>query len=138
MFINTFYFLPYMGHKFLRINTQLQKRWLLVIIVLYVCLMIFGAVYPRPQDIPVFSGHTKYFHFFGFAVLAILLLKLFELYKFKHKTLLTAIIIIFFAIFTETMQLIVPNRDFAYTDMLIDTVGGILGWGLYKWIFYKV
>jgi|GEM_PF-4782899 len=123
-----------MKNKWLGLSERSQKIWLTVILIIYIGLMIFGAAYSRPQDIPIFSGHTKYFHFFGFAVLAILILKTLEIYRFKQKILLSAIVVVLFAIFTECMQLYVATREFAYTDMLIDVAGGILGWGLYTWI----
>jgi len=127
-----------MKNKWFGLNEYAQKVLLTIVLVIYIGLMIFGAAYSKPQDIPVFSGHTKYFHFFGFGVLAILVLKAFELYKFKHKLVLSAIVVVLFAIFTEYIQLFTVAREFAYTDMLIDVAGGILGWGLYKWIFSKL
>jgi len=108
-----------------------------VILVLYVILMIVGAIIPNPQDVPVFSGHTKYFHFIGFLVLSIIVFKTLELYKCKHENWIAAIMLAAFIFLTEFLQLFTTTRHFAYTDMLIDLGGCIIGWGLYKWISYK-
>jgi VanZ family protein len=119
-------------------DDKARKTILTVVLVLYVIAMIIGAIIPNPGAIPVFSGNTKYFHFIGFIILAIIILKTLELYKFKHKYILSAIALVFFIYLTESLQLFVPTRHFLYTDMLIDAAGCIIGWGLYKWIFFRL
>lgn len=118
-------------------KTTHQKTILTILLIVYVIAMIIGAIIPNPSDIPVYSGNTKYFHFFGFIVLAIMVFKTFELYKFKHKNILSVILLIFFIILTESLQLLISTRHFAYTDMLIDAAGCLIGYGLYKWIFSR-
>ena len=120
-----------------KLSDGTARIWLTLILLVYVMLMIAGAIIPNPSDVPLFSGNTKYFHFLGFIVLAIIVLKTFELYKFKHKYILSGIALAFFIFLTESLQLLVPTRHFLYTDMLIDAAGCIIGWGLYKWIFFK-
>jgi VanZ family protein len=115
----------------------LKKLMLTSVLVLYVLAMIIGAIIPNPQDVPVFSGNTKYFHFFGFIILAIITLKTLELYNFKQKYILSAILLVLFIFLTECLQLLVSTRHFRYTDMLIDALGCIIGVGLYRWIFYR-
>ena len=116
----------------------LNKYLLTVILVIYVALMIFGAIYPHPENIPGLGGNTKYFHFLGFILLMILVLKTFEIYRFKHRYILSVIFVAFFIYLTEFLQLFVSTRHFLYTDMLIDVAGAAIGGGLYKWILYKV
>ena len=134
LIINNFYktFLIYMimKHKY-------QKALLTCILIAYTLVMIIGAIIPNPSDVPVFSGNTKYFHFVGFIVLAIMVFKTFELYKIKHENILSIIALIFFIILTEVLQLFVSTRHFAYTDMLIDTCGCLIGYGIYRRIFSK-
>ncbi|MGV8172515.1 MAG: VanZ family protein [Candidatus Woesearchaeota archaeon] len=114
-----------------------QKILLTCILVVYALAMIAGAIIPNPSDIPVFSGNTKYFHFFGFIVLSVITLRTFDLYRFKHKYILSILALLFFVFLTEFLQLYVSTRHFAYTDMIIDIGGCIIGWGLYAWIYSK-
>ena len=100
--------------------------------------MIFGATISNPNSIPGFGGNTKIFHFIGFIILAIMVLKTFELYQFKQKYVLGLIFIVVFAYITEWLQLLVPTRHFLYTDMLIDIAGGLIGVAVYRWIFSKI
>jgi VanZ family protein len=108
-----------------------------VILVAYVLLMIVGAIIPNPQDVPIFSGNTKYFHFLGFLVLSMMVLKTLDLYSCKHKNWISAVLLAVFIFLTEFLQLFVSTRHYSYWDMLIDLGGCILGWGLYKWIYSK-
>jgi VanZ family protein len=119
------------------VNKQYQKTLLTIILVGYVFLMIIGAIIPNPSNVPVFSGNTKYFHFFGFIVLSIMVFKTFELYRFKYKNTLSIISLMVFIYLTEILQLFIGTRHFAYTDMLIDATGCLVGYGVYRWIFYK-
>ena len=118
-------------------NKKFQKNILTTILIIYALVMIIGAIIPNPSAIPVFSGNTKYFHFLGFIVLTIMVFKTFELYKFKRKSMLSIIMLIVFIILTEVLQLFISTRHFAYTDMLIDFFGCLIGWGIYRWIFFK-
>ncbi|MGV8086491.1 MAG: VanZ family protein [Candidatus Woesearchaeota archaeon] len=114
-----------------------QKSILTCILIVYALIMIVGAIIPNPTNIPVFSGNTKYFHFFGFIILTAMIFKTFELYRFKYKNILSIIAVFGFIILTEILQLFISTRHFSYTDMLIDLSGCIIGWGIYKWIFSK-
>jgi VanZ family protein len=118
-------------------NIKSQRMLLTLILVVYAIIMIIGATIPSPQDVPVFSGNTKYFHFVGFIILALLTLKTFEVYKFKHMYILSSITLLFFIFLTEFLQLFVSTRHYAYTDMLIDVGGCIIGAGLYLWTYFR-
>ena len=99
--------------------------------------MLFGAVYPHPENIPGFGGNTKYFHVLGFLVLSIIVLKTFDLFKFKHSYMLAILFILIFSILTESLQLLVPTRHFLYTDMLIDIAGAVVGIVAYRLLLHK-
>ena len=115
----------------------MNKRFILTLFsICYILLMVFGAAYPHPDSIPGFGGNTKIFHFLGFALLAVFVLKTLQLYEFKHPFVIGIIFMLVFIYFTEFIQLF-TGRDFAYFDMLIDAAGMIVGLGVYKWIFYK-
>ena len=118
-------------------NKSHQKILFTAVLVCYVLLMIIGAIIPDPQDVPVFAGNTKYFHFFGFILLAIIVYKTLNLYKCKHENLLAVVLLAVFIVLTEVLQLFVSTRHFSFFDMLIDAAGCAVGIGVYKWILYK-
>jgi VanZ family protein len=118
-------------------NSKYQKTLLTSILVVYALAMIIGAVIPNPQDVPVFAGNTKYFHFFGFIILSLIMFRTFQLYNIKRKNLWTVIALSVFIFLTEFLQLFVSTRHYSYLDMLIDASGCLIGWGLYKWIYSK-
>jgi len=99
--------------------------------------MVVGAIIPNPQDVPVFSGHTKYFHFFGFLLLTVIMFKTLDLYNCQHKNVLAIVLLAIFIFLTEFLQLFTATRHYSYWDMLLDAVSCLIGWGLYKWISYK-
>jgi len=114
------------------------QKWLLtVILAVYAIIMIVGAIIPSPEDVPVFSGNTTYFHFFGFMILSAMIFRTLQLYGMKHKYIVGAIILAIFIILTEALQLFVSTRQFSAADMVIDAIGCIIGWGLYRWIYSK-
>lgn len=113
-----------------------HQKWLLTsLLVVYALIMIIGAIIPNPQDVPVFSGNTKYFHFFGFIILSVIIFRTFQVYKTNNVWPIFTLAA--FIVLTEVLQLFVKTRHFAFTDMLIDAVGCLIGWGLYKWIYSK-
>lgn len=118
-------------------NKKSQKTVLTLILIVYAIIMMIGAIIPNPQDIPVFAGHTKYFHFFGFILLSLIMFRTIQLYNIKNKNTWTIAILAVFIFLTEFVQLFVSTREFAFTDMLIDAVGCLIGWGIYKWIYSK-
>jgi VanZ family protein len=121
-------------------DKKYQKIGLTCILIVYALIMMIGSIIPNPEVVPVFSGNTKYFHFFGFIVLAAIVFKTFELYKFRYKKTLSSIVLMLFIVLTEVLQLAVSTRHFSYKDMLIDLAGCIIGFLIYKassWIYYK-
>jgi len=114
-----------------------QKVLLTLILIVYALIMFIGAIIPNPQSVPVFAGHTKYFHFFGFMILSLIMFRTFQLYNIKYKNTWTIVLLAAFIFLTEFVQLFVSTREFAFTDMLIDAAGCLIGWGLYKWIYSK-
>jgi VanZ family protein len=118
-------------------NKKYQKTLLTTILIVYALAMILGAIIPNPEDIPVFSGHTKYFHFFGFIILSIMIFRTFQLYDLKRKNYFSIALLALFVVLTEFLQLFISTRHFAFTDMLIDASGCLIGWGLYRWIYSK-
>jgi VanZ family protein len=112
-----------------------QKKLLTAVLIVYALVMIVGAIIPNPQDVPVFAGNTKYFHFIGFAVLSLVVFRTFQLYKIKYKNTWSMILLGFFIVLTEVLQLFVSTRHFAFFDMLIDLSGCVIGWALYKLVY---
>jgi len=132
--INKFYKHP---STYLFMDMRHQKIVLTILLIAYALVMIIGAIIPNPQDVPVFSGNTKYFHFIGFLVLAMIVLKTFEVYKFKHNYILSMSVLLLFVLLTESLQLLVSTRHYSYIDMLIDIGGCMTGWVIYLWISSK-
>ena len=114
-----------------------QRIILTVGVAAYVILMIVGAVIPNPDSVPVFSGHTKYFHFFGFILLSGLVFRMLELYNVKRKELYSFTSLALFIVLTEFLQLFVITRHPLFTDMIIDGIGCLIGYGVYRIIFRK-
>jgi VanZ family protein len=122
----------------------MKKRTLRIILtsvlLIYAFAMVIGAAIPNPSAVPGFSSHSSYFHFFGFMVLSIIAFKTFELYNIGRKSrfpLAAAAILLFLILLTEFLQLFVATRHFSVMDMLIDVCGCVIGWAVYRWIFYR-
>ena len=116
---------------------MMNKKVLLMLTILYACLMLFGAVWPNLGGIQALKDTIKVWHLLGFMVLAILILKTLESYKYRRKYTFSGILCIIFIYFTEWVQTFSPTRHFMYTDMLIDLCGVILGFLFYKFVLYK-
>ncbi|MFH1174396.1 MAG: VanZ family protein [archaeon] len=114
-----------------------QKLIFTLILSVYVLFMIVGALLPDPSLVPLFSGNTPYFHFFGFVVLAFITFKTVEFYECKHNVMLSASILLFLIVLTEVIQLLVSTRQFSLTDMLVDAGGCIVGGAVYSWMYSK-
>jgi VanZ family protein len=116
----------------------MEKRHLLIgILIIYIALIFIGAIITVPGNIEIVNGNDKVIHFFEFFVLAIILFKTLQLYKFKHMYILGIILGIAFMIASELVQGFVPSRSISIYDFIADTSGFILGLGVFRWIFYK-
>lgn len=118
-------------------DTKHQKIVLTGILVVYALAMVIGAILPNPQDVPVFSGNSTYFHLFGFVVLSVMIFRTLQLYGVRHKYIFGMMLLSVFIILTEALQLLVSTRSFSVADMIVDAVGCLIGWGLYSWIYSK-
>ena len=112
-----------------------QKMLLTFMFILLFCTMIFGALTPNPSIIPLFSGNSEYFHFFGFMVLTIMIFKTFELYSIKHEILIPIVTLISFSVLSEVAQIFISTRHFSYKDIIINLSGCLIGYLVYSGIF---
>ena len=92
--------------------------------------------------LPEFSFGDKFGHFFLFALLSFLWLRLGTVNKrgeINTRILITNLLVFsfIFPILAEYMQLFVPNRTFDYLDIVANLVGGTFGFVIY-FILYKV
>lgn len=89
---------------------------------------------PKPPDWNI--SFDKIVHFILFAVLSFLLLAIGSQYKKQNNAstfLLIALISIIYGALMESVQILVPGREFHLLDLLADTMGVIAGligyWG---------
>jgi VanZ family protein len=118
-------------------DKRFQKMVLTCALIVYALVMIVGAIIPNPEDVPLFAGNTKYFHLIGFIILSLMVFRTLQLYKVRRKNTLSIVLLVFFIVLTEVLQLFVSTRHFSLYDMLIDMIGCAVGWGLYKLIYNK-
>lgn len=80
----------------------------------------------------------KLAHFFLFFVLGMLVMNAMQFIKTKMRNRLgiSAAICFLYAVSDEVHQLFVPGRDSDIKDVMVDTVGAVLGIGLY-WLIQK-
>ena len=78
----------------------------------------------------------KLAHLFEFMVLAIILIIIFKLFSFRKSTLCTTTLFLIILIGTldEFYQSFIPGRSSLVSDVLIDTLGGVLAVILYLFI----
>jgi len=119
----------------------MDKRHLKVLLtsifVVYALIMIIGAIIPYPEDIPIYSGNTGYFHLFGFMVLSVIIFRILDLYEIRYRTFWALFLLALFITLTEVLQLLVSTRNASFVDMFIGIAGGLIGWGLYAWMYSK-
>jgi VanZ family protein len=106
-------------------------------LIVYILLILFGALLPNPSSIKMFGSHIQYFHLIGFMILSLILLKTLDVFGFRRIFIITLIFGIAFSYITEILQLLVPTRSFTYADMLTDIVGIVIGMVIYRWTFYR-
>ena len=115
-----------------------KRHALLWILIIYLILMFIGAIITVPSDFKMVSNNDKLFHFFEFFVLAIILFKTLQAYKFKRLYLLGIFLGFVFMFLSELIQGFTPSRSLSYYDFLADAIGFIIGIGVFRWIFYKL
>jgi len=107
-----------------------------VLSVIYLIILFIGAFAVKAGNISKASNFDKVLHFFGFLILAILLLVTFEHYKLGNKYVSVFIIALGIGILIEAIQLFIPGREFSLLDILADVLGVIVGL-LLTWSFSK-
>lgn len=117
-----------------------KKLWMTVILVVYIIVMIIGAIITTPGDIKAVNNNDKLLHFMEFYVLSIILLKTLQVYDFKHHYIIGVVVALLFIPVSELIQMLTPSRSFSYYDMLADLLGVIAGLvafklGVSKWRF---
>lgn len=85
----------------------------------------------------IFVPLRKSAHFFVYFILGILIYSLLIEHKFKHKFMLTLILVLLYAITDEFHQTFIPGRSAAIKDVFIDLSGGMVGTSLII-LFYKI
>jgi len=116
----------------------MNKRLVFTIVTsAYLIMLLLGAfafqVDSGESGIP---GFDKLLHFFGFFILAILLLLTFKYYRLSNSYASVFLIALGIGILIEYVQLSIPGRDFSVADILADVLGIITGSAL-VWSFRK-
>lgn len=81
---------------------------------------------------PIFR---KFSHAFVYLVLAILVANALNISKVKKVFIFTILICILYAASDEFHQLYIPGRSGEVRDVMIDTLGALIGYSLYKLMF---
>ena len=76
----------------------------------------------------------KLAHFTLYFVFGILILTLLYQYKFKNKVLIGIVFCIIYSCSDELHQLFIPGRSGEFRDVLIDSIGSIVGIFFYKFV----
>jgi VanZ family protein len=97
----------------------------------YIMLLIIGAVITLPSG--GLPANDKILHFLEFMVLAIIIVKTFEVYGAKNHYILTFLFSCLVAILSEAAQLSTLSRSFSILDLAANTAGIIVGM-----IFYRI
>ncbi|MFH1441367.1 MAG: VanZ family protein [Candidatus Omnitrophota bacterium] len=110
------------------------KYWLPVII----CGIIISSVSSIPgSNIPgLFSGQDIIFHGLEFALFGFLLSRAIKKYYpklIRNKRIVLVFFLVFiYGLLDEFHQIFVPNRHMDMSDVIIDSIGGLIGGLLYR------
>ena len=115
-----------------------RKALMIGILLVYVALLIVGAVVSTPAQIQQVNNLDKLFHFVEFLILAVLLLKTLQAFKFKNTYALSIIFGLLLMIFTEWIQSFIPYRTSSIVDFAFDAAGFAAGMLVFRWIFYRL
>ena len=118
-------------------NSDHRKYIALTLLILYIIAMMIGFLITVPKSLDSLEKNDKLVHFTEFFILSILALWTFKLFKFKNYYILGIVLSVIFVILSESLQSLIPTRDFSYYDMLADAAGIIVGTGVFKWIFSR-
>jgi len=90
-------------------------------------LKIIGTIFPSIELSQSLSNHLirKFAHFFAYMILGLISMNVFK--KHPKRVLISLLICVVFASSDEFHQLFVPGRGGMLTDVVIDSLGGILG-----------
>jgi len=115
-----------------------NKYIVLGLLILYIVVMMIGFLITVPGNLDIINNNDKLIHFAEFFVLSILALKTFQLFKFKQHYILGVLFCLVFVVLSESLQSLIPSRNFSYYDMIADLLGIVVGVGVFKWIFSKL
>ena len=120
-----------LGIHLYKLLQENKKLYIYIPLTLY-WVVLFTATSIPGDSLPTFGISDKFKHFGAFFVLAVLLNFAFH---FQTKSLfiklnsfsVTYFVIIFYSLFDEIHQILIPGRYFDWFDLLADLVGGIMG-----------
>lgn len=114
-----------------------KKLVLSVISAIYLILLLLGAFVVKLGTAGENGvGFDKVLHFFGFFILAVLLLLTFKYYRLSNRFASVFLIALGIGILIESVQIGIPGRDFELLDILADVLGIIFG-SVLVWSFSK-
>ncbi|MEM4638008.1 MAG: VanZ family protein [Candidatus Woesearchaeota archaeon] len=116
----------------------IKKEALLILLIFYVLVLMVGFVIVIPKNIGMINNNDKLIHFIEFFILTILVLKTFQAYNIKRFYFYGIIFLVFFVFLSESIQAFLPYRSFSFYDIVADLLGIIIGFGVFKWIFYRL
>ena len=107
--------------------------WLPVMV--YMALIFIQSSHPMPEKIPQWPLKDKLFHFVGYAILGVLVLRALRQSPWRgRRRLIMAASILFTALYgmsDEWHQYYVPSRSAEVADILADVTGGLCGVWVY-------
>ena len=119
----------------------MKKILLPLVLVVYVSLLFFFAVYQHVETLGSFTQYDKAIHFGEFFVFTLLLWLTLAQYKVKLNYVWTVFVAVFVALLSEWVQRFVPSRTSSLFDFLADVAGIglalLLVYLVKKWIFGK-
>ena len=98
-------------------------KYTLPVIIWMIFIFYISSLSHPPTPGPGVSYFGEFTHFTEYFILSILLLRMFNGYKFKNGLLLSILISILYGLTDEIHQLFVPYRAFEIKDLIIDSLG---------------
>ena len=98
-------------------------KYTLPVIIWMIFIFYISSLSHPPTPGPGVSYFGEFTHFTEYFILSLLLLRMFNVYKFKNGLLLSILISILYGLTDEIHQLVVPYRAFEIKDLIIDSLG---------------
>ena len=116
-----------------------QRHIFLIVLILYLAIisLFMTAIMVVPSGLADVAKNDKIIHFVQFLVLAILLLKVLEVYGYTRVYLDGLMIGLAIMILSESLQLLVPHRTFSVYDMIANFSGFLVGMLTFRLVIPK-